>query len=77
VVHRFSRSQQGALLGAVDDQMVLLVAVTATENPFFSGVAPLRSRSAVLQLHRYAMTACERLSAVFWPIRAISEVWSP
>jgi replication-associated recombination protein RarA len=43
--------------------MVLLIAVTATENPFFSGVAPLRACSLVLQLHRCAMTACGRLSA--------------
>lgn len=31
--------------------MILLVAATATENLFFSVVAPLRSRSLVLQLH--------------------------
>nr|WP_229680259.1 replication-associated recombination protein A [Saccharopolyspora subtropica] len=48
-VHRFSRTQQDALLGAVEDRTVLLVAAT-TENPFFSVVAPLLSRSLVLQL---------------------------
>lgn len=48
-VHRFSRTQQDALLGAVEDRVVLLVAAT-TENPFFSVVAPLLSRSLVLQL---------------------------
>ncbi|HEY2765587.1 MAG TPA: replication-associated recombination protein A [Pseudonocardiaceae bacterium] len=49
-VHRFSRTQQDALLGAVEDRVVLLVAAT-TENPFFSVVSPLLSRSLVLQLH--------------------------
>ena len=49
-VHRFSRTQQDALLGAVEDRLVLLVAAT-TENPFFSVVSPLLSRSLVLQLH--------------------------
>ncbi|NGY60712.1 replication-associated recombination protein A [Lentzea sp. NEAU-D13] len=48
-VHRFSKTQQDALLGAVEDRIVLLVAAT-TENPFFSVVSPLLSRSLVLQL---------------------------
>ena len=49
-VHRFSRTQQDALLGAVEDRVILLIAAT-TENPFFSVVSPLLSRSLVLQLH--------------------------
>jgi putative ATPase len=49
-VHRFSRTQQDALLGAVEDRVILLVAAT-TENPFFSVVSPLLSRSLVLQLN--------------------------
>ncbi|MFG3442942.1 replication-associated recombination protein A [Nonomuraea sp. NPDC047897] len=48
-VHRFSRTQQDALLGAVEDRLVLLVAAT-TENPSFAVVAPLLSRSLVSQL---------------------------
>jgi putative ATPase len=48
-VHRFSKTQQDALLGAVEDRLVLLVAAT-TENPFFSIVSPLLSRSLVLAL---------------------------
>ncbi|MFC4950839.1 replication-associated recombination protein A [Pseudonocardia sp. GCM10023141] len=48
-VHRFSKTQQDALLGAVEDRLVLLVAAT-TENPSFSVVAPLLSRSLILQL---------------------------
>ena len=49
-IHRFSRTQQDALLGAVEDRVVLLVGAT-TENPSFSVVAPLLSRSLVLGLH--------------------------
>ena len=48
-VHRFSKTQQDALLGAVEDRLVLLVAAT-TENPSFSVVSPLLSRSLVLRL---------------------------
>ncbi|MDO5730233.1 replication-associated recombination protein A [Corynebacterium sphenisci] len=48
-VHRFSRTQQDALLAAVENRTVLLVAAT-TENPSFSVVAPLLSRSLLLQL---------------------------
>jgi len=48
-VHRFSRTQQDSLLGAVEDRTIILIAAT-TENPFFSVVSPLLSRSLVLQL---------------------------
>ncbi len=48
-VHRFSKTQQDALLAAVENRIVLLVAAT-TENPSFSVVSPLLSRSLVLQL---------------------------
>ncbi|CAN5227095.1 replication-associated recombination protein A [soil metagenome] len=48
-VHRFSKTQQDALLGAVEDRVVALIAAT-TENPFFSIVGPLLSRSLLLTL---------------------------
>lgn len=48
-VHRFSRSQQDALLPAVENRWVTLVAAT-TENPSFSVVSPLLSRSILLTL---------------------------
>ncbi len=48
-VHRFSKTQQDALLSAVENRVVLLVAAT-TENPSFSVVAPLLSRSLILKL---------------------------
>jgi putative ATPase len=59
-VHRFSKTQQDALLGAVEDRTVLLVAAT-TENPYFSVVAPLLSRSLVLQLHSLGDDAVREL----------------
>lgn len=49
-VHRFSKTQQDALLAAVENRTVLLVAAT-TENPSFSVVSPLLSRSLLVQLH--------------------------
>ncbi len=54
-VHRFSKTQQDALLSAVENRIVLLVAAT-TENPSFSVVSPLLSRSLVLQLHPLSPT---------------------
>jgi putative ATPase len=48
-VHRFSKTQQDSLLAAVEDRTVTLVAAT-TENPYFSIVSPLLSRSLLLTL---------------------------
>ena len=48
-IHRFSKSQQDSLLPAVEEGWVTLVAAT-TENPSFSVIAPLISRSLVVQL---------------------------
>ncbi len=48
-IHRFSKSQQDALLHAVEDRVVILVGAT-TENPFFEVNAPLISRSRVIEL---------------------------
>jgi putative ATPase len=48
-VHRFSKTQQDSLLSAVEDRTVTLVAAT-TENPYFSIVSPLLSRSLMLTL---------------------------
>lgn len=49
-IHRFSKAQQDALLPAVENRHVVLVAAT-TENPSFSVIAPLVSRSLVLALN--------------------------
>ena len=48
-VHRFSKSQQDSLLPAVENRWVVLVAAT-TENPSFSVISPLLSRSLLLTL---------------------------
>ncbi|MGI8678670.1 MAG: replication-associated recombination protein A [Jatrophihabitans sp.] len=48
-IHRFSKTQQDSLLSAVEARHVTLVAAT-TENPFFSIVSPLLSRSLLLTL---------------------------
>ena len=48
-VHRFSKAQQDSLLHGVEDRVVTLVAAT-TENPHFSVISPLLSRSLLLTL---------------------------
>ena len=48
-IHRFSKSQQDALLHAVEDRIVILIGAT-TENPFFEVNAPLISRSRIVEL---------------------------
>ncbi|MGN6782206.1 MAG: replication-associated recombination protein A [Marmoricola sp.] len=48
-VHRFSKAQQDALLPGVENRWVTLVAAT-TENPHFSVISPLLSRSLLLTL---------------------------
>ncbi|MGH3658341.1 MAG: AAA family ATPase, partial [Micromonosporaceae bacterium] len=48
-VHRFTKTQQDSLLGAVEDRTVTLLAAT-TENPYFSIVSPLLSRCVLLTL---------------------------
>ncbi|MFY9262940.1 MAG: replication-associated recombination protein A [Actinomycetaceae bacterium] len=48
-VHRFSKTQQDALLPAVENRWIILIAAT-TENPSFSVISPLLSRSLLLTL---------------------------
>jgi len=48
-IHRFSKSQQDALLHAVEDRIVVLIGAT-TENPYFEVNSPLVSRSRVIEL---------------------------
>jgi putative ATPase len=48
-VHRFTKAQQDALLPGVENRWVSMVAAT-TENPYFSVISPLLSRSQVLTL---------------------------
>ena len=48
-IHRFSKSQQDALLGAVEDGTIVLIGAT-TENPSFEVITPLLSRCQVFVL---------------------------
>ena len=47
-IHRFNKSQQDALLHAVEDRLIVLIGAT-TENPFFEVNAPLISRSRIVE----------------------------
>ena len=59
-IHRFSKTQQDSLLGAVEARTITLVAAT-TENPFFSIVSPLMSRSLLLTLQPLSDSEIEQV----------------
>jgi putative ATPase len=59
-IHRFSKSQQDALLPAVEDGTLTLIGAT-TENPFFEVNPPLRSRSTLFRLEPLDHAAVETL----------------
>ena len=59
-VHRFSKAQQDVLLPAVENRLVTLIAAT-TENPSFSVIAPLLSRSLLLTLNPLTIEDMEKL----------------
>lgn len=59
-IHRFSKSQQDSLLGAVEDGTLVLIGAT-TENPSFEVIAPLLSRSQVYVLNALDENALDNL----------------
>ena len=59
-IHRFTRSQQDALLHAVEDRIVVLIGAT-TENPYFEVNSALISRSRVVELHALSDEAIDEL----------------
>ncbi|CAB4549855.1 unannotated protein [freshwater metagenome] len=59
-IHRFSKAQQDALLPSVESGGILLIAAT-TENPSFSVIAPLLSRSLLVRLEPLNHQAIELL----------------
>jgi putative ATPase len=59
-IHRFSRSQQDALLHAVEDRVVVLIGAT-TENPFFEVNSALISRSRVVEFKELTQEDIERI----------------
>ena len=59
-IHRFSKSQQDALLPATESGVITLIGAT-TENPYFEVNAPLRSRSTLFRLELLDTAAIRRL----------------
>lgn len=59
-IHRFSKSQQDALLPATESGVITLIGAT-TENPFFEVNAPLRSRSTLFRLELLSTAATRQL----------------
>ena len=59
-IHRFNKSQQDSLLGAVEDGTVTLIGAT-TENPSFEVIRPLLSRAQVYVLQSLAEEDLQRL----------------
>ena len=59
-IHRFTKAQQDALLPGVENRWVILVAAT-TENPSFSIISPLLSRSLLLRVHALEQSDIESL----------------
>lgn len=66
-IHRFSKSQQDSLLGAVEKGWITLIGAT-TENPSFEVIPALLSRCQVYVLEPFSKTDLEQLLA-----RAIRE----
>lgn len=59
-IHRFSKSQQDALLPGVEDGTIILIGAT-TENPFFEVNSPLISRASLFRLERIDAESLELL----------------
>ncbi|MBO4614684.1 MAG: replication-associated recombination protein A [Bacteroidales bacterium] len=59
-IHRFNKSQQDSLLGAVEDGTITLIGAT-TENPSFEVISPLLSRCQVYVLKHLDETDLDKL----------------
>lgn len=59
-IHRFSKSQQDSLLGAVEQGIVTLIGAT-TENPSFEVIRPLLSRAQVYTLEPLGLESLRTL----------------
>ena len=59
-IHRFNKSQQDSLLGAVENGTVTLIGAT-TENPSFEVIRPLLSRAQVYTLKSLDVDALQKL----------------
>ena len=83
-IHRFSKSQQDSLLGAVEDGTITLIGAT-TENPSFEVITPLLSRCQVyvlkhlekndlLELLHRAMTEDEHIRSLHIELRETESI---
>ncbi len=74
-IHRFNRAQQDALLPDVENGNIILIGAT-TENPFFSVVAPLLSRSQIFEFKRLSEECVVQLMqrALQHPERGMNEL---
>lgn len=66
-IHRFSKSQQDSLLGAVEDGTITLIGAT-TENPSFEVITPLLSRCQV-----YVLKSLEKVDLLELLERALTQ----
>jgi putative ATPase len=59
-IHSFNKAQQDAVLGAVESGEIILIGAT-TENPSFSVISPLLSRTRVIKLNPLSMKDLEQI----------------
>ena len=71
-IHRFSKSQQDSLLGAVEEGTITLIGAT-TENPSFEVITPLLSRCQVYVLKSLEKEMATHSSILAWRIPGTGE----
>jgi len=59
-IHRFNKAQQDSVLGAVENGDIVLIGAT-TENPSFTVISPLLSRTRVVKINRLTDEDLERI----------------
>lgn len=75
-IHRFSKTQQDALLPDVERGVITLIGAT-TENPFFSVIPGLLSRCQVIELSAYSSEDMEKLLKRALKKSGSSAPWTP
>lgn len=59
-IHRFNKSQQDSVLSAVENGDIILIGAT-TENPSFSVISPLLSRTRVIKLKKHSRDSLRKI----------------
>lgn len=59
-IHRFNKSQQDSVLSAVENGDIILIGAT-TENPSFSVISPLLSRTRVIKLKKHSRESLKKI----------------